>query len=79
MNAKMSIIMAHFTQNRDILKMKKALDNSTSVIRLLQTDVLYDKIDWKNKLIGAIKKYDIPSIIYVDDNGQYDIYKEKYK
>jgi hypothetical protein len=51
----------HFTQvsnwkspqtirTNDIYKMKCAIKNGYSVIRLLQEDVFYDRIDWKNIL-----------------------------
>ena len=40
--------------DRDIYKTKKANDNNISVIRLLQTDVLYDKNNWKKDLLHNI-------------------------
>ena len=44
------------TQERDIFKIKKALENNYSIIRLLQTDVYYDKNNWKNILKNMINQ-----------------------
>jgi len=55
------------TQKSDIYKMKCANNNGYSVIRILQTDVWSDKNDWKNNLLKAIKKYDIPKNIFFGD------------
>lgn len=63
------------TQECDIYKMKKAIENNYSVIRLLQNDVFYDKIDWKNLLIKNIKFYLKPSIIYIDTKNEYKEHK----
>jgi len=67
------------TMNDDVLKMKKALDNNMSMIRILQDDVWNDKNDWQNKLLNAIKKYDSPQIIYIDNGFTYDQHKELIK
>lgn len=64
-------------QNRDTYKMKKANENGYTIIRILQDDVYKDKNDWKNKLIESIKIYDKPLYIYISNNNEYDIYKEK--
>ena len=42
------------TMENDVYKTKMANDNNISVIRLLQTDVLYDKNNWKKHLIHNI-------------------------
>ena len=47
--------------------MKCANDHGYSVIRILQVDVSNDKNDWKNKLLDAIKKYDVPTNIFIGD------------
>jgi very-short-patch-repair endonuclease len=51
------------TQERDKIKMKCALENNYSVIRIKQEDVWFDRIDWKNVLFNSIKMYKTPSII----------------
>lgn len=58
----------HFTQvqnwtapeinrERDIYKMKMAIENGYSVIRVLQEDIIEDKNNWKETLKNLIKKY----------------------
>ncbi len=53
------------TQLRDRYKERKALENDYSVIRILQEDVLSDKIDWEVLLEQSISRSDIvlPSVI----------------
>jgi hypothetical protein len=41
---------------RDIYKMNKAWDNDVSIIRILQDEVWYDRIDWKKELTDAINE-----------------------
>lgn len=55
----------------DIYKMTCAIANGFSVIRILQEDLLYNRIDWKNELREYIKKYDNPVIVFIDKNGMY--------
>ena len=62
-------------QKRDLLKMKLALRNNKSVIRLLQEDVLYNKIDWKNELVKYIVEYTEPCVICIENGDKYDIDK----
>lgn len=50
-------------QEKDIYKMKKAVDNNYSVLRFLQEDVLYDKNNWENKLLSNIKSFETPTIM----------------
>lgn len=63
------------TLNRDRYKMKKALENGYSVIRILQEDVLYDRNDWKKNLENAIKKYDKPTFIFIANGNEYEKHK----
>ncbi len=61
------------TQERDIYKMKRAIENGYSVIRLLQEDVYKDKNNWKENLLAAIKKYDEPTCIFLsNDEDKYN-------
>lgn len=65
-------------QTIDIYKMKCALEQGYSVIRLLQNDVRFDKNNWKEKLIESIHVYHKPTIIYIDNDCIYDIYRDKW-
>jgi hypothetical protein len=61
------------TQKRDKYKLQKALENNITIIRLLQEDVFYDKIDWKEKLKGALIKYETPEVVLlVEDKSIYN-------
>ncbi len=53
------------TQERDKYKMECANKNGYSVIRIYQEDVWNEKNNWEDKLKNAIKKYDIPTNIYI--------------
>jgi very-short-patch-repair endonuclease len=64
---------------RDVLKMKQAMKNKISVIRLLQYEIWYDKIDWKSLLADNIKLYQVPQIIILaNDKGIYDEHLTKF-
>lgn len=65
-------------QNRDKHKMKLALENGYTIIRILQEDVWNDTYDWKSLLIKHIKKYDTPQVIYLCQNDEYTKYKEDF-
>jgi very-short-patch-repair endonuclease len=65
------------TQEIDKYKMKCANENGFSVIRIIQTDVLYDKYDWKEALNKNIEKIIIEQKIqniYICKNNEYKIY-----
>lgn len=62
------------TQKYDIYKMKHAIKNNYTIIRLLQDDVWNDKNDWKQALVSHIKLYRKPSIIYICSNNEYSCY-----
>lgn len=51
------------TQTNDRYKEECALKNGYSVIRILQKDVWYNKIDWKKLLLEHIKEYETPVVI----------------
>jgi len=64
-------------QKKDKYKMKCANENGFSVIRIIQTDVLYDKYDWKEELNKNIEKIIIEQKIqniYICKNNEYEIY-----
>jgi len=57
------------TLNTDVYKMKCAIENNYTIIRIQQELVFDNKIDWKNILQNYIEKeYIIPSIIFIGDN-----------
>lgn len=60
----------------DVYKMKLAVDNGITVIRILQEDVYNNRIDWKTILLNAIKEYSRSQIIYLTNT---DIYKDHIK
>ena len=76
------------TRNRDIYKMKIALENGYTIIRIPQEDIQHNLRKWKEKLQLAIKKYEKPTIIYLtcehlykdfDLNKSYEKIYEKFK
>ena len=69
-------------QQNDIYKMKKALDQEISVIRILQEDVYYDRIKWQEEIknkIEVIKQTTEPTIQYICSNNEYEKHKELYE
>lgn len=71
-----SPIKAH---ENDLFKMKCANDNEFRVIRLLQSDVYFNKNDWLNKLKNEIKilsKTKEIKNIFICGNNEYNIFKK---
>jgi very-short-patch-repair endonuclease len=67
-----------YSQKRDIFKMKLALKNGYSIIRISQVDIFNNTIEWESLLKQHIKKYKIPICIYISKNiNLYNDYKEK--
>lgn len=66
--------------DRDIYKMKKALENNYSVIRLYQEDVWEDKNNWKEWLTKKIEfiKNSNELLVFFPDKECYDKHKEIY-
>ena len=66
--------IASENQDRDKYKMKCALDNNHSVIRIVQEDVFNNTIDWKGLLVETIKKAQEKVDVYFisSDDSQYD-------
>ena len=61
----------------DIYKIKCANNNNFSVIRILQTDVYYDKFDWIKEINDNINKIINDGIIqniFICKNNEYDEY-----
>lgn len=55
----------------DIIKIKYANENNYTIIHLLQEDVFNNKNNWEEKLLGCLKKYDTPEIIFIDNQNIY--------
>jgi very-short-patch-repair endonuclease len=67
-----------FHQERDIYKMKCALEKKYHIIRILQMDVFLDKNNWENNLkisIEEISKLDIPTVKCIGDENTYITYE----
>lgn len=62
-------------QSLDIYKMKCALKHGYSVVRLLQEDVKFNKLDWQNELMEAINSS--KPITYIYKFNEYDIYQTR--
>ena len=57
----------------DTNKINLSIENNLSIIHILQEDVLYNRNNWEDKLSTCIKRYDIPTCIFIDNN---EIYKK---
>lgn len=65
-------------RRRDWFKMRAALTNGYSVIRVLQDDVWYNRNDWLGILLSEIEKYAIPELIFISATGAYDDFENMY-
>lgn len=63
-------------QKNDKYKMKLAIKNNYSVIRIFQEDIFYNNIDWKSLLEFNIKFYEEPTIIYISKDE--NLYKNHF-
>jgi len=66
-------------QDRDAHKMKKAVQNKFSVIRIFQMDVYGDRNNWDIELEKSIKKYDVPQCVFLETNEKYNYQNLKLK
>jgi hypothetical protein len=60
---------------RDIYKIKRALENNNSIIRIYQPDIWFDNIDWKTEIqikINQILHTKNPSIHFISNLNIYD-------
>jgi hypothetical protein len=62
------------SKERDLYKMRLAVENGYTVIRFLQDDVLYDKIEWQTILRQHVKIYDPPELIFISEGKEYEIF-----
>lgn len=68
------------TINRDIYKMKMAIENNVSLIRILQEDVYKNNNSWLDKnLLSELIKYETPTIVFItkDNDNIYDNHIER--
>jgi very-short-patch-repair endonuclease len=65
----------------DLFKMQKANENSYSVIRIIQEDVLHDIYDWKNELVNNINTIiatkETINNIFMCKNCEYDEFDKR--
>lgn len=66
------------TRTIDVYKMKLAVKNNITVLRILQTDIYYDKTDWQIILLDAIKRYSKPCVVYLSDESIYENHQSDY-
>lgn len=62
---------ADSAQQLDIMKMRLANLQGYTVVRLLQEDVLFDRVNWQSLLRDAIHQYSEPIVIYLSERYQY--------
>jgi hypothetical protein len=56
----------------DTNKINLAIDNNKSMIRILQEDVFYNRNNWKEKLSKCIQKYEILTIVFINNGNLYE-------
>jgi very-short-patch-repair endonuclease len=80
--------VAHWNSNvenvrqRDVYKTYQCIKNGYSIIRVLQSDIWYDRNDWKKRILSLLEKHNKPQIFLLDNEKEYDpLRKElrKYK
>lgn len=65
------------TRENDILKMKFALSQGYTIVRIYQPDIAKDILDWKSVIVSHLKFYQIPSVFYYASNSyKYDNHKQ---
>ena len=65
----------HALEN-DTNKINLSIENNLSIIRVLQEDVYYNRNNWEDKLSTCIKRYDIPTCIFIDNTYIYKTHIE---
>ena len=65
--------MIHLQQK--YTQIKKAIKNNKKIIRILQEDIYYNKIKWKEILMEKIINNKNDKIIFIDTNNIYINYK----
>lgn len=70
--------LAEEERANDIYKMKSAIDNGYTIIRLLQEEVFYDHFDWKTELLKLLDDVDsLNDHNYLAINiSKYDLHKK---
>lgn len=62
-------------QERDVYKMKCAISQGISILRILQMDVYNDNYDWKTELQLELYIHENPTVIYLCKNNEYKSHK----
>jgi very-short-patch-repair endonuclease len=63
---------------KDIFKMKKALEKGYTIIRIIQIDIWNDKNNWREKLDELLIRHENPSVYYIGCDKKYKCYKDKF-
>lgn len=58
-------------QEADLEKMKQAIDEGYTLIRIPQEEIWEEKIDWRSALSSSIDIYDSPLCIFISKKGEY--------
>lgn len=67
------------TTKTDVYKMRQAILNGYTIIRILQEDVYYDRNDWQNKLLSQLINREHPIIKYISNDNCYNKHKKMFK
>lgn len=62
---------AQENHDRDMLKMGFAIENKYSIVRIMQTDIYYDRNNWQKRLLSHLHKYKKPTVVLMDSHGEY--------
>jgi hypothetical protein len=66
------------TRETDIYKMKQALKNGYTVIRILQNDIYTNSNYWEERLHQAIRMYERPFAVFITNSDKYDKHMEAF-
>lgn len=67
------------TRNADVVKMKKAVDNGWTIIRVLQEDIYYSRIEWECELSNHLYLHDTPECIFIGNPAREDLEGSKLR
>jgi very-short-patch-repair endonuclease len=63
----------------DMYKLRCAIKNGYTVIRLLQEDVWNDRNNWQARLLPYLRKHNTQKIILIDNKNEYDPMRREIK
>ena len=70
---------AEITCELDVYKMKQAIKEEYTIIRILQEDVYYNRNNWEEKLNSAIRMYETPSIVFITNKDEYKEHMKEFE